>query len=604
MQSISNMRWLTCFSSKSYSGYEIGIVKSAMQKFLRRRMPSEMKWCVEEIYRFRSMARDDKEVRASKALVSNMVNRMIVMMDEELLFNEWAIYLKCRFLIEKFLEEDGVDYLFEVCDILCGAKLLRYSSDVSCYYMKMAMNEEDDGEDVYEKFEKFKEALENGNDRLAYELAYYLFVNKKEEKLKKKLMRRDDPVYLIWDYLLKSEKVNGNEFLKKCIDYRFKEFPKKRGEQKMFLSSAISLYIFSDRLNWEEDWMGVSGTLSEKIEGYLAIPSYAIDMHTKKGREMGKNKSDFANEGSLVVDEDKEYYSEEYRQFYHKCKYEESGLKKKRVVKEKKEKVVKEKVVKEKKEKVVKEKKYVAKLPEKNELEYIAMEDMNFVKLCLKNPCGKKVMCFVVEYQGKEYVLKEGKKSMNYNEDYGVVDSLKEIFGLNHIGMRRIFSNKAMVKVDDSKMEWCDNWKFVEKEDIVYSMMSYIPGVRFNHSKNITRELELEYMKIGLFRGITMASDFNVTNVFELEGKLYSMDEHDILGKRVHMIGQKNMRYYKKYEAELPGIFEDLYKNIDEKKEKIVEKLRLFKYEQFADRIISNYENLSSRFYEEFNESK
>ena len=280
----------------------------------------------------------------------------------------------------------------------------------------------------------------------------------------------------------------------------------------------------------------------------------------------------------------------------HKCKYDESGLKKKRVVKEKKEKVVKEKVV--------KEKKYVAKLPEKGELKYIAMEDMKFVKLCLKNPCGKKVMCFVVEYQGNEYVLKEGKKSMNYNEDYEVVDSLKEIFGLNHIGMRRIFSNKAMVKVDDSKMEWCDNWKFVEKEDIVYSMMSYIPGVRFNHSKNITRELELEYMKIGLFRGITMASDFNVTNVFELEGKLYSMDEHDILGKRVHMIGQKNMRYYKKYESELSGIFEDLYRDIDEKKERIVEKLKSFKYEQFADRIISNYYNLSNRFYEEFNESK
>ena len=592
MQSVSNMRWLTCFSSKSYSGYEIGIVKSAMQKFLRRRMSSEMKWCVEEIYRFRSMARNEKEVVASKALVSNMVNRIIVIMDEELLFNEWSIYLKCRFLIEKFLEEDNVDYLFEICDILCGAKLLRYSSDVSCYYIKMAENKEDDEENVYEKFEKFKGALENGNVELAYELAYHLFINKKEEKLSKKVMRRDNPVYLIWDYLLKSEKVIGNEFLKKCIDYRFKEYPKKRGEQKMFLSSAISLYMFSDRLSWKEDWMAVSGIPSEKIEGYLAIPSYAIDMHTKKGREMGKNKSDFANEGSFVVNEDKEYYSDEYRQFYNKCKYEESGLKKKRVVKEK--------VVKEKKEKVMK---YVAKLPEKDELEYIAMEDMKFVKLCLKNPCGKKVMCFVVEYQGNEYVLKEGKKSMNYNEDYEVVDSLKEIFGLNHIGMRRIFSNKAMIKVDDSKMEWCDNWKFVEKEDIVYSMMSYIPGVRFNRSKNITRELELEYMKIGLFRGITMASDFNVTNVFELDGKLYSMDEHDILGKRVHMIGKMNMRYYKKYEAELPGIFEDLYRDIDEKKEKIVEKLKSFKYEQFADRIICNYDNLSDRFYQEFNES-
>ena len=197
MQSVSNMKWSTCFSSKTYSGYEIGIIKSAMQKFLRRRMSSEMKWCVEEIYRFRSMARDEKEVNASKALISNMVNRIIVMMDEELLFNEWDVYLKCRFLIEKFSEEDNVNYLFESCDILCQAKLLRYSSDVSCYYMKMAMNGIDDDENVYEKFEKFKEALEVGNVELAYEIAYHLYVNKKGDKLTKKILRRCEPVYLI-----------------------------------------------------------------------------------------------------------------------------------------------------------------------------------------------------------------------------------------------------------------------------------------------------------------------------------------------------------------------------------------------------------------------
>ena len=636
MQSISNMRWLTCFSSKSYSGYEIGIVKSAMQKFLRRRMPSEMKWCVEEIYRFRSLARDEKELKASRALISNLVNRIIVMMDEELLFNEWAIYLKCRFLIDKFWEESNVEYLYKICDLICRAKLIRYSSDVSCYHMKMAMAIKDieDDEDVYQKFEQFKIEMEKRDVVEAFKIAFHLFLNKKEEKLKKRVLRRDHPIYLIWEYLLNLEKVNANENLKKSIVYRFNEFPKDRGEKKLFLTSAISLCIYSERIDWGINWMEISSVVSERIEGYLEIPSYAIDMHTKKGREMGKTRADFANEGSLVVNEDMEYYNEEYRQFYNKCKYEEAGIKnirpsrKSKVPKEKKEKVVKEpKVPKEKKEKVVKEpkvpkekkeklvkepkvpkekkeSKYVAMMPDSNELEYIPMEDMKFVKLCLKNPCGKKVMCFVVEYKGIEYVLKEGKKSMNYNEDYEVVDSMKEIFGLNKIGMKRIFSNKAMIKVDDSKMEWCDNWKFVEKENIVYSMMSYIPGVRFNHSKNITRELEIEYMKIGLFRGITMASDFNVTNVFELRGELYSMDEHDILGKRVHMIGQKNMRYYKKYESELPRIFEDLFRDIDEKKEKIVERLKMFKYDQFVDRIVSNYENLSNRFYQEFNESK
>ena len=606
MQSISNMRWLTCFSSKSYSGYEIGIVKSAMQKFLRRRMPSEMKWCVEEIYRFRSMARNDKELKASKALISNLVNRIIVIMDEELLFNEWAVYLKCRFLIDKFWEEDNVEYLYEICDLLCGAKLIRYSSDVSCYHMKMAIKAIEDEEDVYQKFEQFKIEMEKGDVVKAFRLAIHLFLNKNEEKLKKRVLRRAHPIYLIWDYLLNLEKVNANENLKKSIVYRFNEFPKDRGEKKLFLTSAISLCIYSERIDWSVNWMEISRVASERIEGYLEIPSYAIDMHTKKGREMGKNRSDFAKEGSLVVDEDKEYYNEEYRQFYNQCKFEEAGIKnirpprKSKVPKEKKEKVVKE--PKEKKEK--KPPKYVAKMPESGELEYIPMEDMEFVKLCLKNPCGKKVMCFVVKYQGVEYVLKEGKKSMNYNEDYEVVDSMKEIFGLNKIGMRRIFSNKAMVKIDEGKMEWCDNWKFIEKENIVYSMMSYIPGVRFNHSKNITPALELEYMKIGLFRGIFMVSDFNVTNVFELEGKLYSIDEHDILGKRVHMIAQKNMRYYKKNQAALEGIFEDLLQDKERKIEKVVEQLRAFKYDIFVDRIISNYGSLKDRFYEEFNSSK
>ena len=581
-------------------------------------MPSEMKWCVEEIYRFRSMARDEKELKVSKALISNLVNRIIVMMDEELLFNEWAVYLKCRFLIDKFWEEDNVEYLYEICDLLCGAKLIRYSSDVSCYHMKMTIQAIEDEEDVYQKFEQFKIEMEKGDVVKAFRIVIHLFLNKNEEKLKKRVLRRAHPIYLIWDYLLNLEKVNANENLKKAIVYRFNEFPKDRGEKKLFLTSAISLCIYSERIDWSVNWMEISGVASEKIEGYLEIPSYAIDMHTKKGREMGKNRADFAKEGSLVVDEDKEYYNEEYREFYNKCKFEEAGIKNIRPSrkvakkpKEKKEKVVKE--PKEKKEKVMKEpkekkdkkhQKYLAKMPESGELEYIPMEDMNFVKLCLKNPCGKKVMCFVVEYQGVEYVLKEGKKSMNYNEDYEVVDSMKEIFGLNKIGMRRIFSNKAMVKIDEGKMEWCDNWKFVEKENIVYSMMSYIPGVRFNHSKNITPELELEYMKIGLFRGIFMVSDFNVTNVFELEGKLYSIDEHDILGKRVHMIAQKNMRYYKKNQAALERIFEDLFQDKEGKIEKVVEQLRAFKYDIFVDRIISNYESLKDRFYEEFNSSK
>ena len=59
------------------------------------------------------------------------------------------------------------------------------------------------------------------------------------------------------------------------------------------------------------------------------------------------------------------------------------------------------------------------------------------IKLCTDNTCGNKVMCF--EYDGK--IWKEGRKSMNYNRDYCVVDECKELFGLEKIGMKRVLAD-------------------------------------------------------------------------------------------------------------------------------------------------------------------
>ena len=42
----------------------------------------------------------------------------------------------------------------------------------------------------------------------------------------------------------------------------------------------------------------------------------------------------------------------------------------------------------------------------------------NNIKLCADITCGNKAMCF--EFEGK--IWKEGRKSMNYNRDYCVVD--------------------------------------------------------------------------------------------------------------------------------------------------------------------------------------
>ena len=41
-----NMKYRTCFSSVSYHGYKLDVLKSGMQKYLRRREFEKMTWCV------------------------------------------------------------------------------------------------------------------------------------------------------------------------------------------------------------------------------------------------------------------------------------------------------------------------------------------------------------------------------------------------------------------------------------------------------------------------------------------------------------------------------------------------------------------------------
>ena len=48
----SMIAFRTCFSSMSYNGYKLDILKSGIQKYLRRREFDKMIWCVAEIYLF------------------------------------------------------------------------------------------------------------------------------------------------------------------------------------------------------------------------------------------------------------------------------------------------------------------------------------------------------------------------------------------------------------------------------------------------------------------------------------------------------------------------------------------------------------------------
>ena len=62
----SMIAYRTCFSSLSYYGHKLDILKSGLQKYMRRREEDKMLWCLAEIYLFKVYARTDQEKKLWK----------------------------------------------------------------------------------------------------------------------------------------------------------------------------------------------------------------------------------------------------------------------------------------------------------------------------------------------------------------------------------------------------------------------------------------------------------------------------------------------------------------------------------------------------------
>ena len=594
----------TCFSSICESGYKIDLVKSGMQKYLRRREPQKMKWCAAEIYKF-NFGKNERERNIGKGIISNLINRLIVMLDEELCFDEVVRYCMIYDLLETVRDckeyTEGVEILGKICDILCTGNILRLNSDIVGYFNRRIFIDKEDvdvGEMEFDGFVNYKG--ENAEfeycmknfiglfDEKNTNCYYWLFriFNMNNEGVKTRY-RRKEYIYGVWEYLNKL--IGDNDMLRKAWNNRIEEFhDKNKLERKMFLVAVVNVFMYRDEIDFKKEIIiEDSGMLLQSDK--LVLDDYCIDMHCKDGRIAGKDKKDFAIEGSFVVNEYLKYKVDEWRDYYINEKIKNTKIVKKKVVKNN---VVKNNVVKKVKNVVVDN--------DNSKLEFIDMKDMKFVRLCLNNTCGNKVMCFIVEYEGKFYVLKEGRKSMNYNYDYDMIDKCKEIFGLNSIGMKRIRSNKIIERVDKKKLEWNDNWNFIES-DAVYCMMNYIEGdILIDYRRKngiISKELCVEYIKIGLFRGIFMVSDYNQRNVLICDNKLYSIDEHDVLGKRVKIIGDKNMKLFVEYKNEINKIFDDLFENKINKLRKIREVMLDYDFDvNTIKKVVNNYENLRDRF--------
>lgn len=613
MSELGQMKWRTCFSSISKSGYKLDILKSALQKYLRRREVDKMLWCLSEIYLFHKYASSDVEKKACKGIITNVMNRLIVMMDEEMLFAEVDKYTQCMKWMKMFDEGNREDFklLVKICKTMLGARLLRLNSDIYSYWWRGAgiykiveIEESEIEDDVYEicnrlysKEEKESETWEKERinlmrfisafrkgDASCYYWAHAMF---NSDVKGKRRFRRKDCVYIIWEYLF--EVIGNDERLKACLKLKLEQFfVKTRTEQHIWLSSAISIAMNRDKLNLENVEWDIEVN-DEEVEGLfenrekLKIDDYAIDMHCSEGRKLGKNKADFALEGCIVVNEDKEYYNEEWRDMYCNLKLNADSCNTCCV----------EKKVK-KKKKVVKNDIY---------MEFIDGSKIkeNELRICMEKTCGNKVMCF--EYDGM--IWKESRASFDYNKDYQLVDNCKMMFGLNFIGMKRIESNFRIEKINKKESTWTNNWHKVmakENEKVVYCVMHKIGnGENMSQHKNkkqllMKKEVAKEIAKIAIFRGIFRVTDFNLRNILlDNDENLVSIDEGDI-GKRKGIFGARDkwLKTYLNNEI-MQEAYNDIVMNKKENKNEIKRLMNEFNYNKDTiHKVLMQFDNLEN----------
>lgn len=588
------MKCKTIFSSISYSGLKLDVLKSGMQKYGRRRERKKMIRCVMELNMFKVFGKKGWGIR------TNMINRLKVMCFEELCFCVPSHFLDIMQKVSKWEEgeRENDNLLNEICNIFCKSELLRLPSDIKNYYWNVMpkiieeegvnlvsdaalvakYKKEGDDEIVLKHLANFMVALANKDDNVFY-YAFEIMKLAISGVKGARRFRRKDCDYIIWEVLFdqigsialytetRGGVINITPTLNICLKFALKEYFKKnrfmKGDRIVVMVTAILWVMHKNKLDWEPS----GSCIEEKIDWSKPfIPdNYVIDRHCSEGRKAGKTIADFATEGSLVLNENKKWFNKKYREAYIASKM--KGVKKK-----------------------------ADNLEEG--LETIGFKDLKNIQPCMVRTCGNKAMCFFAEYKGRRICLKEGRKSMNYNRDYIVVDSLKKLFGLRDLGMTRVKMDKVSKKKDKTLDTWKDNTEWLDEKGTVYSMMDRVDGARLSWNKDRINMKEL--VKIGLFRGIFRVTDFNLTNVLgDEDGNLWSIDEHQI-GAKKSIFGKKCGWVKDITKKMVDEVMEDLIENYEIKIRKIIEKMTHYKFKKELIIVCGkNYKNLKNRAYKE-----
>lgn len=508
----------TCFNNKSNFGYKSSELKSGICKYMRRNERDKFLWCVMELGKFNDIS---LEKNAAKAIVTNLINRMKILLMEDMNPGDIdRIYNGIILLDEYEKDRNNRFILMNFCDIVISAKKNRITSYVNNWWRTRDFKVEN-----LEIYKCLKYKLKGDTDELLI-LGENLikFIEEKDERIFGVYMkminledkmglryRRKDPVYLYWvimrDYMI-------NDKMIKIFDFALDRFVNKGMKERYYFGVWIGIMIWKIDLLDFDIYEYPNYKKEDEIEYYKNMKKLELDDYVLNDFHVNKNfgLTDFALNGAFVKDEYMELLgknSEKYKEYYIEVK---KNTDKKLNNKKKKVNI---------------------------DIEFIDWKNIEVVKIIEEGVCGGKIPCIIVNYSGKKKIIKEMGKSMNYGKDYIIIDECKKLVGLKDMNMKRIKSNKGLVKKDKKKRSYVNNCK-IDDKNCIYCMMDYWDNIGdLGKNKDKLKDIKVveECLKIRYFDGLFRSSDNILRNILvNKDGELLSIDEGDIFGKRKYIL--------------------------------------------------------------------
>ncbi|MFN2127473.1 MAG: hypothetical protein ACK2TU_06400, partial [Anaerolineales bacterium] len=364
---------------KSYFGYDPSVLKSGIQKYARRAEVDKGLWCLVEMDLFSLLEWNGAALNEylrqhpyetcantkgqAQRLRTNLINRLVVMMSEEVSISAWWMPLKILELYQKWVNNRGNTtsrkYLVDMYLYLTSQEMIRIISDIHSVYQlldyakpkKMSDTElkqirkrlEKKYPHIYKdqgKVGKVKWTISTGQyqsilqpciDGIVYNLEIgsdniFYWIKKLNDYAKQHGIPKYKCTRIVWELLYSFIDRNKEYAFVRVVICALEEFYKRmtHKEKPIYLYHAVLLIVRRKEIDWtstppaiDTNMTDINRLYSEHLkDGRMKIDDYIMDLHTRGGKKVDNCLENFALEGARVKNENKKFLNKDYREIY------------------------------------------------------------------------------------------------------------------------------------------------------------------------------------------------------------------------------------------------------------------------------------------------